>query len=340
MSMKLLTDKDLWDRFIDESTNGTLFHKWDFLKIVEKYTGYRLYTCGIYLDGGLAGVLPFFLRMHRGLRTIVSPPPLPMANVPYLGPAMGPSFHERRQHEKILAWDRIVKELDRGLKALSPNYISMGLTSDINDVRPFTWKNYEIDLQYTYVIDLERPLKEIWNGFDRDCRKNIIECMKYPMSIKQVSDIDRFNEIMKGHLTRDGPTFYHQQNPEYLRELLDAYPGNIKMYFFYNGGEVVGVKVNMGYRQHYMSWMGNVSLHKGLSTNEFFYWQMIKSAKDEGYKRHENYGTINKRLNVFKAKFNPTLEPCFYVQKKDGLYRVAERSYNMVNGIANIVTVK
>src|SRR3974377_685355 len=143
MSMTLLTDKDRWDRFIDESSNGTLFHKWDFLKIVEKYIGFPLYTYGIYLDGDLTGVFPCFLRVHRGLRTLVSPPPLPMANAPSLGPALGPSFPEQRQHEKILAWDRIVKEMDRGLKALSPNYISMGLTSDINDVRPFAWEDYE-----------------------------------------------------------------------------------------------------------------------------------------------------------------------------------------------------
>jgi hypothetical protein len=338
MLMEQVSDKRSWDRFVDESPGGTLFHKWDFLKIIEKYTGYRLYTYGIYGGNDVVAVIPFFLSIRgHGIRMMLSPPPIRMANVPYLGFAMSREFEVLRPDDKAGFMSSVLEGMHKGLRDVSPNYISIGLNSTITDIRPYAWDHYEIDQQYTYTLDLRRPLDKIWEGFDRDCRKNISACAGYPLWMKRMMDVEAFNGIMKNNLTRDGPTFYHKRNPAYIRELLEAFPDNIKLYFFYNGDEVVGVKLNAGYKKHYMSWMGNVAMQKKLNVNEFFYWEMIKAAKAEGYERHENYGTINLRLNIFKSKFNPVLEPCFYVEKKDGLYRAVEYCYNKVTNIAGKV---
>jgi lipid II:glycine glycyltransferase (peptidoglycan interpeptide bridge formation enzyme) len=335
--MEQVSDKGRWDRFVDESPGGTLFHKWDFLDIVEKYAGYRLYRYGVYDGNDLTCIIPFFLSIRGGIRMMLSPPPTRLSNLPYLGFAMSREFEGLSPNEKTSVMSSIVEGLPQGLSDVSPNYISIGLNSTITDIRPFEWDHYHIDQQYTYVLDLRRPLEEIWDGFDRDCRKNIGECAKHPLWMKQMKDVKAFNEIMKNYLTKDGPTFYHKRDPAYIQELLDAFPDNIKLYFFYNGDEAVGVKINAGYKKHYMSWMGNVAMQKKLNVNEYFYWEMIKKAKAEGYERHENYGTINLRLNVFKSKFNPTLEPCFYVEKKDGIYSAVEFCYNRVTNIASKV---
>lgn len=332
--MEQISDRAIWDRFVDESSGGLLFHKWDLLKIVEKYTGYKLYTYGIYQKDRLIGIIPFFLGVRGWLKMMLSPPPTRKANLPYLGFAMSPEFDELKHDDRVKAMSRIVEGMQRGLREISPNYISIGLNSTITDIRPFKWNHYGIDQQYTYVLDLDRPLDEIWEGFDRDCRKNIGECSKHPLWMKRMDDADTFNEIMKDHLTKDGETVYHRWNPAYIKELLETFPDNIKLYFFYNGDEIVGVKINSGYKKHYMSWMGNVAVQKKLNVNEFFYWEMIKMAKAESYKRHENYGSTSLRLNTFKSKFNPMLEPCFYVEKKDGIYRAVEYGYNKVTDLA------
>lgn len=337
MIMRRIDGKDTWDRFVDESPDGLLFHRWDLLKIVEKYTGYRLYTYGIYRNDRLFGVIPFFLRVRGGLRMMLSPPPTRKANLPYLGFAMSPEFWRLNHHGRIRAMARIIEGMQRGLRDISPNDISIGLNSTIVDVRPFAWNGYEIDQQYTYILDLERPLDEIWEGFDRDCRKNIIECSRHPLRMERTNDVDTFNEIMKTNLAKEGETLYHRWDPAYVRELLAAFPDNIKLYFFYDGEEIIGVKLNAGYKEHYVSWMGNVALGKNRSANEYFYWEMIKMAKSEGYKRHENYGATSPRLNLFKAKFNPALEPCFYVEKKDGLYRAVEYGYRCASRLPRAV---
>ena len=336
MKIELIGDKSTWDAFIERSPHGTIFHRWDFLKIVEKYVRYKLYPFGIFDGNELLSVIPFYLSLRGGLKMMLSPPAINMANVPYLGFSMCPEFERLKLSERADLMGRALREVDTGLRRMATNYICIGMNPGLKDVRPFVWDAYETDQQYTYILDLTRPLKEIWDGFDRDCKKNINECMKFPLAFNESEDVGRFCEILKKNLTRDGPTFYHRQDPAYLKELLAAFPDNIKLYFFYNGDEVVGVKMNAGHKKHYISWIGNVAMQKDLNVNEFFYWEMIKKAKSEGYRTFENYGTIDKRLNNFKSKFNPTLEPCFYVVKKDGLYRTVELSYNAVSRVANV----
>jgi hypothetical protein len=38
MLVELLDDKKLWDQFVENSPQGLLFHKWDFLKTVKRHS--------------------------------------------------------------------------------------------------------------------------------------------------------------------------------------------------------------------------------------------------------------------------------------------------------------
>ena len=48
MAISIIDDSELWDRTVDQSPYGLLFHKWDFLKIAEKHTGWKLLPYGVY----------------------------------------------------------------------------------------------------------------------------------------------------------------------------------------------------------------------------------------------------------------------------------------------------
>jgi hypothetical protein len=74
MSIEFISDKVTWDRFIDRSPNSLLFHKWDFLKLVEKYTGYELFPYFIYMGEEPIAAIPIFYTIKKGLRFTYSPP--------------------------------------------------------------------------------------------------------------------------------------------------------------------------------------------------------------------------------------------------------------------------
>src|SRR5512146_163575 len=100
MSIEIIDDMGLWDGFIEESPQGMLFHRWDFLKIIEKYTHYRLFPYGIYEGRELVSVIPIFYKSTKGIKMAYSPPQGTLAYIPYLGPVMGRTYESLTQHKK------------------------------------------------------------------------------------------------------------------------------------------------------------------------------------------------------------------------------------------------
>ena len=79
-------DAQEWDRIISESPQGTLFHQWNWLKIIEKHTQSTLYPI-IGMKGSTpVAVLPLFFQIKGPLRLVFSPPP--HVALFYLGPVM------------------------------------------------------------------------------------------------------------------------------------------------------------------------------------------------------------------------------------------------------------
>jgi hypothetical protein len=68
MVVELLEDKKRWDQFVETSPQGVLFHKWDFLKIVERHSNYQFLPYGVYSGEELRCIFPFFIAWSRDLR--------------------------------------------------------------------------------------------------------------------------------------------------------------------------------------------------------------------------------------------------------------------------------
>jgi hypothetical protein len=324
MVARLIDDPVQWDRFIDDSADSTLFHKWDFLRIMERYTGYKLLPYGIYRDDDLVAAIPLFYNKTCGLKLLYSPPPTSMVYVPYLGLATAPWIKELRPREKEEAWSFIIGELGGLVGHISPNYVTIGLLPGVGDSRPFIWNDFEAELKYTYTFDLEQPLETLWDRMEKNCKKEIREASKSPLTLERAYDADMFSDIMRNGLKKAGKTFYHRQSPQYIKDVLQAFPGNIRMYFLYNGDDVASAAVNYGFHGRFMGWMGNTVVDNGLSANQYMIWEFLKQAKSEGYGVYENIGADEKRLNLAKTKFNPDLTPYFQIMKRDLVYRTAK----------------
>lgn len=332
MSVKIIEDESLWDKFVDESPHGLLFHKYRFLKIAEKYHSGKLRLYGIYKNSDLVGIIPLFVKRINGIKLVYSPPQSSISYIPYMGFVTTPGYNSFNQCEKEEYWEYIVGEIDKEIGKISPNFVSLALIRGQVDARPFTRNKYELDVQYTYVIDLDRPIEEIWDSIEKVCKKKITSSKKYDLSIKQVNDVDTFYGIMRQGLEKQGNTFFHIQSPAYLKELMEAFPENIKLYFLYSFDEVIGVDVNYFYKDLCMSWMGTTAFHE-TSANEYLLWELIKIAKDGGYGSYEITGADERRLNPFKNKFNPSLKPSFFIFKKDAMYTIAKYSLKKLSSM-------
>lgn len=324
MAIKTITNSKQWDSFVDNSPYGLIFHKWDFLKLAEKYTGYQFLPYGVFKGDRLICVFPLFYKKILGVKLLFSPPP--QSGIPYLGPVFDNSYDILKQDKKESYLDHIVEEMDAEIKKIAPHYTSVLLLPEFSDIRPFLWRNYGAYPRYTYTIDLAPELSDIWDGLTPNCRQNIRKGEKLKCLMKKCDDTSVLTDLLSERYNEQGLNF--SINSDYLKEAMALYPESLILNGLYDEDTLVGVTLNQVYKK-YIGWMGlpKPKTNKYTYTNECLIWKLIEQAKTMGLSKFEISGANKQNLCRYRAKFNPKLEMYFIIVKKDLLGRIAEAFY-------------
>lgn len=325
MTISVIDDGILWDAFVDSSPYGLLFHKWEYLKIMEKHTGCKLYAYGIYKNKELMCVFPVFIKHALGMRMAFSPPPY--TGVPYLGPVMSPLYDRFRQGKKESYLKEAVHEVQGELNKLSPTYTLFCTVPGFEDIRPFKWEGYDVDINFTYEIDLRKPLEELWERFDYNCKKNIKTLDNGSLSIKRINDPDTFFKILTGLFNKKKLNF-SVTSAGYINDILNTFSDNARMYFIYNDrGEAIFTMLTIEYGKRFMLWMGGPSVTTRIPGYYPIVWELLKSAKNDGYEIFEYQGANTPDLCLQKSKYNPSLNSFYIINKKGVLSKAVQWSY-------------
>jgi hypothetical protein len=322
MLVELLEDKKRWDQFVENSPQGLLFHKWDLLKTVERHSKYQFLPYGIYSGEELRCVFPFFItRDRRGLTHMLSPPP--RAQIPYLGPVFDPSVQALTAHTREKIFEQVTGELCREIDKMAPNFVNFRTVPNFLDVRSFIWRGFTAYLMFTYAIDLERSLDEIWASFTKHCRHDIGQLSAYSPEIQQTNDVSPLLDIWRERFRELG-----QEAPllsdRYLKELVAAFPQDITVYSVSIEGRLAAASTCCAMqKERYTLWIGGASARKDLGVNDYLHWEIIQRAKSEGFKKLDLLGAPNQRISRFKSKFNPLLESFCYLEKTDRVGKIA-----------------
>jgi hypothetical protein len=328
MAVELLDDKKRWDQFVETSPQGLLFHKWDFLKTVERHSKYEFLPYSVYSGEELRCIFPFFVGRDRGLTVMNSPPP--NTQMWYLGPAFDPSVQALKAIAREKIFDQVTGELCGEIDKIAPNFVHFATVPNFLDVRSFMWKNFTAHLEFTYAIDLEKSLDEIWASFSKGCRKKIKRVSAHSPEIQQTNDVSALLDIWRGRLSERGwkvPLL----SDSYLKELVAAFPQDVTVCTLSVDGRLATVQACCAMqKERYATWIGGVNVCKDLDVTEYLIWELVKQAKSEGFKKLDlGAGTAN--LSIYKAKFDPVLEPYCIVEKRDTLANIGDFAYKKLN---------
>jgi hypothetical protein len=321
MGIDLVRDRGVWDAFIDRSPFGQIFHKWDFLRIIEKHTRCQLLPYALYNGEQLVGVVPLFLKKSYGARFIMSPPP--MTGIPYQGLVMDGSFDRLKQHKKEQMLGSLSDHLIEEVEAYRPTMVVVSNPPDFHDLRQFRWKGYDLDPTYTYRVDLNRPLPDIWNGFSKARRQSIKSAAHSGLSMIKGGDISSLYTMLEERYLEQGyasPVI----SRDYLKDVCDAYPENVILYTVQDGETMSGSVLITRYKDVKV-WMGTT--RSSNHSNEFLIWNVLQEAKNEGYDSCEFIGANTRNLCAFKSQFNPSLAMYFRITKQNALGRLSEMLY-------------
>lgn len=257
---------------------------------------------------------------------VFSPPP--QSSIPYLGFVMGRAYASLDQRRKDIRMSAVVAELEKEVRHMSPNYVSFDTVPKLTDMRPFKWSGYGVDMHFNYVIDLEKPLDKLWSGFGKDCKERIRTFGKGDVTLKASDDMDTYYGLVKKMYADQGlnaPVI----SKEYLKDIFRQFPDSLKLYYLRKDGEVVDIEAAYAYKDRYKLMWSVSSIGKKMYGNqEYSTWELMKKAKENGYKEFEIVGANVRRFCQYQAKFNPSLDMCFTVHRKDAIGAAAQWCYS------------
>ncbi len=305
-----------WDDYAQSSSFGTIFHTWQWLKIMEKHTNSTLYPLQIFKGSKHIANYPIFFKNIGFLRVALSPPY--NTDVLYLGPVMAEyeSYKQPKKEEYLIG---IQSEIDRFLFSdLRCNYINLRTAPGLLDSRPLRWAGYDVQPLYTYRLDLSIDLGDIWTQLHKSVRTNIKSAQGKGIVIEKgtKTDLSFFESELKRRFSAQGKN--RSDLSAFLGDIFDEYNGhNLEIVVAKYHEKTVSGVIHLCYNGIVYQWVG-VPKPKiaGLSPNELLVWESIISAHEKGERFYEFMdGGDNPRLRKFKSKFNPELSIWYSAEK-------------------------
>lgn len=321
ITLKICDDSEEWDDLVDKSPYATIFHTWNWMKIVEEHTKSRLYPLVGFKGTTSIGIYPIFLQKRNFVNLVFSPPP--KVGLLYLGPLIL-NYEQLKQSKResiCISFQRAVDKFI--LSDLKTNYARIRTSPGFLDSRPFKWTGYEVEPFYTYTVDLSKGQDQVWGNFNKQLRLDINKTEREGVSIEEndkkgleflySSIFKRFEEQgLRSSISRD-----------YLSELYDAFHlENLKVFTARYNREIVGGLIALHHKDKVSLWVGvPKTTLKGIYPNDLVQWEVIKWGCEKGYKKYELMDSgYNPRLRHFKSKYNPNLSVWFSATKHSSVF--------------------
>jgi hypothetical protein len=324
-------DSGVWDSVIDSSINGTIYHSWDWLNIIEKHSDTRLFPL-VYFDtkgNKPFGAIPLFYKKRLGIKMVFSPPP---GSAVRLGPVMVDKGY--RQHKLELSYLDFQEQIDKFIKSLRPNYTLIISNPGLMDVRPFSWSDYNVSPLYTYMLDLSQGEEIIWSNLSESLKRQIKQSQKSEISIienRESSGIDFICESMQKRLTEQN--INSQLNKSYWNDIFNTFGGSgVKIFTVMHSENIIAAALYTSYRDVLVKLIGGArSTYQDFENSQLLLsWDVIVKAVHDGYKWYEDEGANTRHLCNLKSKYCPKPSIYFQMKRADIWGSCTEKSYRIL----------
>ncbi|ELZ10365.1 lipid II:glycine glycyltransferase FemX [Natrialba aegyptia] len=324
-------DRERWNEFVERSPQGTLCHELEALEVQANHSGATLHPLIGFKGQEPVGLFPVFELRKQFVTTVFSPPP--HIRVPYLGPAflnMGKLKQRKRERRRQRFTDGC---LDWIRTELSPRYAHVRTSTGVADSRPFKWNEFDATPEYTYAVDLTRERDELLKSFSSDARSNITNADEdaYEVAVGGSEEIRLIHEQVKNRYESQGIGF--DVPAEFVLNLAERTAnGHVRPYTLRVDGEFVGGILALEYGDTTGRWMGGVRTDADVDvpTNDLLDWAIMEDARDRELETYDLVGADTRRINRYKAKFNPELETYYSLEYGSWGMRTVASLYDSV----------
>ncbi len=320
-------DKDeygLWDRLVDISPCGTIFHKSFWLDNCSELLNKKFKIYGCFKNDQLIGGCSLFIyKLKRILRMASSTAEM----TPYGGLILLQSpGDKRRKQEQALG--EIVDSLCSAFDNEHFHYVRIAGPPEFVDVRPFVWNGWDSDIHYTYYLNLENDIEQ---GFSKGLRKDIGKAVKEEIKVKKLTDPSILYDLF-------ADTFKRQNlNPPVSKEFFHRITGLLEsrniggMWTVETpSGEVICARVLLWDNKRAYAWAAGTHIaFRRAGANPFLLLAVLQDLKARGFKQIDLMQANTSEFAKYVSRFNPELVPYYSVKRTAGLAKIGKMVYEV-----------
>lgn len=284
MEIRRDIEREDWNRFIAQSLGSPILQSWEWGE-VKRSQGWEPIRLAVAESEEIIAQISILKRKipYIGKSIFYAPrgPVLHFKNIKVLDFLLGAiKFEAKRHRAVVLKIDPEIEEEDvSALKILT----GRGFRAQKNQVQPRT----------TLCLDLTHDLEILLLSFEEKTRYNIRLSERKGVSVRELSGqqgINIFYELYKETAKRDNFLIHPKSYYQKIFNLMGI-KGMARIFIAYFEDEPIAAIVNFyfGERLWYM-YGASKSSHRNIMPNHALHWEVIKRAKEEGYKLYDLWG--------------------------------------------------
>ena len=301
-----------WDRFVDDSPQGSIYSKSFWLKAITGVTGGTFRILAAFKGGNLFGGIGLHIR-RSPLGNIMNCPILTPYNSIILKKPDS-KYPDKVEAENLGITDALIQSLQTEGKY---NIIDISNRPSITDIRSFKWKGWERDILYTYEIplyDLDAHVEILAHSI----RKQIRKSQESGIRVAVHDDPEKFYSLFSMPFTRQkrAAPVCRSKFYELINELR---PHNCyRMYFAeLESGEAVSARIALFTKNETAhDWVAGADpAYFQTGATPFLLWNIMKDLAGMGYRCLDLNGANIEHIARFKSEFGGKIAPYYAVSK-------------------------
>src|SRR5699024_7744882 len=329
ITVRAATDEEVanWDDYVDRSPHTNPFHYWGSLTALAEYANAELHPLIGFKGQEVVGIFPIFEVTRMGISTAFSPPPGLL--VPYLGPALLNSGKlkqrkRERRHERFIdgCFEWLAEKFD-------PRYVHVRSDYRYEDLRPLGWNGMRVSSGYTYTVDLSIGEDELLDRFSSDARSNVRDGVPENCTIEEGGERAIRRIITQVYRRYESQDKSYGVTPGLVLALRENLPdGRLRPYVCRVDGRFAGGVITLAGNSTSYRWQGGAKHEASLPVNDLVDWQIMRDAMERGTESYDLVGADERRLNGYKAKFNPELRTYHEAERAGPAMALVREAYS------------
>ncbi len=318
-------DLDEYNKLVDESIEGTIFHKSWWLNIFKNFYGnsYCVDFYGIFENDELVAGFPITIHNKFGVKYIYSPK---------ITPYLGTIYKNKNIYKKCteISWKKEINE--SFAKTLREKGICLYYSFGHNqiDLQPFRWLDFDIGVHYTYVLKLEQ-FDKVWDNLDRKRRNEINKCLKQNYNIR-FAEIDTYIKLNEQTMRRQNHAIINEKL--WLNIFDECKKSNsCEIFTIYNIDEALATL--------FLVWDSKRSYYIGGGIKDntqgimsFLIWQAMKYAKQKlNLNEFDFEGSDVRSIESYFRKFGGDIRPIYFISENSIRKVLILKLYSLVSGL-------